>query len=333
VVVFGGEDLRRPPFDLGNTQLRAALGDDGRALLSWIATRAPRHGDRPLAATVSEGSLESGFARPRRLGSRCRAANAAVPLIGASGPLVAWTDNVTRSVVRPPEEELPVAAGRLHVSAPDVPGESGVAAPGVRVRVPAGQRLRAGDPLVVRARCDGPCDLRVSARRGRRGPVTAVGSARLGDAREHTLRLRRGFGGRIVRPGGGPMSVTARACAPGGTRSRTATARARVAARPVAPPPEPIGARAVRRGREIAVRWETRRPAHGHFEVAGLKRPGGRTDPRTSNFLNGAGRLRFRATLRLRPGDQVDWVRVTAYAARPPYPRRSVTVPVRTGPG
>jgi hypothetical protein len=165
------------------------------------------------------------------------------------------------------------------------------------------QRLFATQPVRVQVSCGAACDVRTVMHHPD-GFVTAAGRTLL---RAGTTRigLSREIEARRVR-------IVVHAGAPGGHRTAAATVRVRVMPRRSLPVPRPLGVHALRRGREIVVRWHTARPARrAFFLVEGRPRRRERS-AEVVDFTRGGGRRRFSLRLEPRHPGRVRWVAVVA---------------------
>jgi hypothetical protein len=333
---FGGGGASAP-YDHAGGFVRAAIGVDGRPVVTWL-TRRRVAGERLATAYAAAGRAAGGFGRRARLSSPCRPADGAAPAALPDGRLAAaWTDNITENVFS--GLEVPAAKGRLHLALADEPRSAPPKPPRVKVSGPRLERLQFGDPLRVRVRCDRACDIRALIPRrpgdGRdirflppEGP-RAIGMASLSRAGSAVVRVSPGFEGHVAPKNPRPVRVVVRACAPGGDDFDTAAMRVRVLRRPVPPLPRIVGVTARRHGRRVVVHWQTDRPARRvGFAVFGRER---RTqgDPPAAKYRRGRGRTRFRTTLNAERGVRIRWVTVFAVAVDPPNPRRKVSVRVR----
>ncbi|HEU4703429.1 MAG TPA: hypothetical protein VFS37_13180 [Conexibacter sp.] len=303
--VFGASSS--VPDDPGGRELRAALGPRGEVVLSWVDDARRR-----LSATAyaAHGTLARGMERPRRLGSPCRSAAAAAPVVLADGALaVAWADNARATSIT--ESTVPRAGGRVHVARGGSPDEAGQTPsrvpPRVSLRLAGPRALEPGGQLLVRVGCAEACDVRVLAR-ARSRPGADRGFDRSDDGGEAiwvaaSTTLRAG-GSAVLRPprffGFNPAGVRGRphtpievlVCAPAGPMlERLYLSPPRIADPP--PLPRVVGLTAVRRGGRIRVSWRTTVPAsRARFLVSTT--PGYRTVWRD---VRGRGHSRFAVVL------------------------------------
>ena len=321
LLAFGGDRKPEPPLDLDNDRLDAAVARDGRAVLTW--TRPRRAGEAFAAAVSVAGTLGTGFGPPAVLGSPCRAVGGVASTLLSDGtPAAAFADNVTEPLFGS-GPELPVRAGRLHIAVPGRPAAD-PDPPAIRLRAPRRLRLDYGQPLRVRAVCDGPCDLRGTVRgpplkrprtplNGRR--VRAGGGAAAARGGAVRLGLTPGSGLHVAPRAAVRVKVIAHACAPGGRRSSRDSATVRVTRRPLVRLERPRRVRARRKGREVIVTWNVTRPAR-RLQFFVEARRGRRSSPRladVSRVVEGRGRRRFR--VRLKPGPNSGSIRFVAVTA------------------
>jgi hypothetical protein len=317
-----------PPLDEGNTRVRAAIGPDGRYLVSWGADRPLPLGDRRLAPRMAQGQAGSRPSRPETAGCVCRSINGAVALTPAGGePLVAYTDNVT--TVYELGFELARRAGRLHIAGPGAPGLS-PAPPRLRVPRPRATTLGYGNRLRVRVGCDRACDLRAYVVGGRdRARGVAVGSLR--EAGSTRLAIRPDFDEHLAPPARGQAQVVVHGFAPNGRRFTTRSVPVDLRRKPLRPLPRVVNVRAVRRGGAVVVTWQTATPARRvSFRVKGRLSRRDRF-PVVEESLQGRGRRSFRLRLPLREVRELGDVTAIALSVvrdRPPHDRRTVVVPV-----
>jgi hypothetical protein len=308
-----------PPDDPDNTSLRAAIGPDGRYLVSWGWERRLPFGDRPLGARMVQGVAGGGASRLETAGCACRSVNGVVPLESAGGDLlVAYTDNVTWAL------DLQVArrSGRLHLADAGPPGP-GLEPPRLSVRRPRATTLGYGNRLRVRVGCDRPCDLRAYVVGGR-GRARGAASGSLRRAGSRLLAIEPGPSAHLAPPSGRRARVVVRGFATDGRRFVTRTVRVELHRKPLRPLPRLLNPRASMRGRSVVVTWQTDRPARRVQFVAVLRHPRRRGDPTTTKFVEGRGRRSFR----VRFAGPADSVAVSVIRNRPPYDSRTVVVPL-----
>ena len=242
-VLQGEIGLGGAPPDVRGGNPRAALGADGRVLLTWGQLQRPDQVWRilPRAALLN---FEGGAREAITLGGTVRNVDSIVPVGLAGGArAVAWTDNSGR-------------LGRVHVAREGSPQPADPPAPALRVSV-AGSRTLGGEaPLRLRVTCDAACDVyaQIAAHEEIFADLSlpAAGSGRL----ELKPLL-----GPIPPRRGGPVRVLLRSSAPG---ARTVTARTvsfRLRRAKVVLPPVPLDLTALRDGDEVVVRWRTAKPA------------------------------------------------------------------------
>jgi hypothetical protein len=328
VILFSSGGRPSPPDDRDNTGVRAAIGPDGRYLVSWGVERRLPLGDRRLAPRMAQGQAGGAASRPETAGCGCRSINGVVPLISVGGePLMAYTDNVTTTYDY--GLEFARRAGRLHVAAAGPPG-AGPDPPHLRVRPPPATTLGYGKRLRVSVGCDRPCDLRAYVVGGRDhargvaiGTLPAAGSTR--------LAIRPGFDDHLAPPSRGRARVVVHGYAPNGRRFTTRSVPVDLRRKPLRPLPEVLNVRAVRREGAVVVTWETDRPAKRvSFRVRGRLSRRDRF-PVVEGSVQGRGRSNFRVRLPLREvrelGD-IEVIAVSVVRDRPPYDARTVIVPV-----
>jgi hypothetical protein len=317
-----------PPLDEGNTRVRAAIGPDGRYLVSWGAERPLPLGDRRLAPRMAQGQAGSRPSPLETAGCVCRSINGAVALTPAGGePLVAYTDNVTTVYER--GFELARRAGRLHIAGFGAPGLS-PAPPRVRVPRPRATTLGYGNRLRVRVGCDRACDLRAYVVGGRdRARGVAVGSLR--GAGGTRLAIRPDFDEHLAPPTRGRARVVVHGYAPNGRRFTSRSVSVDLRRKPLRPLPRVVSVRAVRHSGDLVVTWQTATPARRvSFRVKGRLSRRDRF-PVVVDSVSGRGRRAFRLRLSLREVRELGDITVIAVSVvrdRPPYDRRTVVVPV-----
>jgi hypothetical protein len=323
-ILIGLDDEVSPPLD--NALLRTAIGSDGSTAITWVAPRRV-DGDRLSAGFAATAGPQEAFA-VARLGSPCRSVDNAVTF-HAPGPRLAtaWTDNATQRVAD--AAEFPLRSGRLHVTDPRaVRAAVASTAPAITLR-PARrlQRLWSEDAIQVPVECDGPCDLRGFVPDGASPAMASGGSlARRGRTR---VSLYPGYPPISLHPQ--TLRVVVHACSPDGTSRSTATTKIRVVRNRPPRVPEPVDVRGRRSGDEIIVTWRTPFPARRTgFAVYGHTRRGDESPSATeSAVVNGKGRQRFHARLRIRPGRNARYVSVEASSSEFSRQRHKATVAVR----
>jgi hypothetical protein len=304
-----------PPDDRAGQDLAVALTPDGRALMTWVQDG---QGEMAAAAHVARGTLTDGFGAPSRVGGACRSAAATRPLRFGDGALgVAWADDAHVDTSQGGRRRI--GGGRVHVARELAPGElpaSAIAAPRMSARLVGPPTLRAAEPLRVRVRCKGACDVRAVAmartvpqqpkwalfghRGGERQVLDASATLPAGD--EMTLRLDPEEGSNAAGTRGFPRTpITVLACTPGNA----------VAERITLPPPRALppvfldiaGLAARRRGDVVRATWRTTHPARRIRFTAYLVLARGVREPIVTR-VTGRGRTRFAATLRAPHGRQ-----------------------------
>lgn len=317
-----------PPLDGENTGVRASIGPDGRYLVSWSVERPLPLGDRRLAPRMVQGQAGSRPSRPETAGCACRSINGAVALTLAGGePALAYTDNVT--TVFDFGDEFARRAGRLHIAGSGAPGPS-PPAPRLRVRPPRATTLGYGNRLRVRVGCDRPCDLRAYVVGGR-DRARGVATGTLHEAGITRLAIKPGFDDHLAPPSRGRARVVVHGYAPNGRRFTSESVPVDLRRKPLRPLPRVLNVRAVRRGGAVVVTWQTATPARRvSFRVKGRL---SRRDhfPIVEESVEGRGRRRFRLRLPLhevRELGDVTLIALSVVRDRPPYDRRTVTVPV-----
>jgi hypothetical protein len=309
-----------PPDDMAGGDLAVALTPSGRALMTWVQDG---EGETAASAHVARGTLTDGFGAPSRVGGACRSATATRPLRFGDGALgVAWADDARVDTRQGGRRQL--GGGRVHVArelAPGRPPASAPAAPRMTARLVGPPALHAAEPLHVRVRCEGACDVRAVAvartvLQPRGFPFGRLGGARqvldasdaLPAGGETTLRLHPEDGSNAAGARGFPRTpIVMLACTPGGP----VTERVELPA-PRALPPVFLhiaGLAARRRGDVVRVTWRTTRPARHIRFTAYLLLAGGVREPIVAPVA-GRGRTRFAATLRVPHGRQATRVAV-----------------------
>jgi hypothetical protein len=317
-----------PPLDEDNTGARAAIGPDGRYLVTWGAERPLPFGDRRLAPRLAGGRAGGRPSAPETAGCACRSINGAVALSLPGGePGLAYTDNVTTMFDF--GLEFARRAGRLHIAGSGPPGLS-PPAPGLRVRPPRAMTLGYGNRLRVRVGCDRACDLRAYVVGGRdRARGVAVGT--LHEAGSTRLAIKPAFGDHLAPPARGRARVAVHGYAPNGRRFTSRSVPVDLRRKPLRPLPRVVNVRAVRRGGAVVVTWQTATPARRvSFRVKGRLSRRDRF-PIVEESVHGRGRRRFRLRLPLREVRELGEIRVIALSVvrdRPPHDRRTVVVPV-----
>ena len=317
-----------PPLDEDNLGVRAAIGPDGRYLVSWGAERPLPLGDRRLAPRMAQGQAGGRPSRPETAGCACRSINGAVALTLAGGePALAYTDNVTTMFDL--GLEFARRAGRLHVAGSGPPGPS-PPAPRLSVRPPRATTLGYGNRLRVRVGCDRACDLRAYVVGGRdRARGVAVGTLR--EAGSTRLAIRPAFDTHLVPPSRGRARVVVHGYAPNARRFASRSVPVDLRRKPLRPLPQVLNVRAVRQEGAVVVTWETDRPAKRvSFRVRGRLSRRDRF-PVVQESVAGRGRRNFRVRLPLREvrelGD-IEVIAVSVIRDRPPYDSRTYVVPV-----
>ena len=286
-----------PPVDPGNADLRAALGPDGRALLAWGVGNERSQG--AVTTRLAAGTLGGAFGVPRRLGGPARDINGVAPLFLPDGRVaVAWTDNSGSFI--------PQRHGRLHVAVDGVPEPAEPAAPDLRVRAAATQRLFRSQSVAVRASCAQACDLRawITSRNG--SPDAVTRTLRAG----RSVRLRLGDG---QPPRNRRARVVVTATAPGGRLRSSVSRHVRIIQRPAPPVPVPLDVEARRDGRSVVVTWRTAFPARRcTFAVFAAPTRRAERDVAGIEAVRGRGRTRFRTRLQSEDGRPLRWVSILA---------------------
>jgi hypothetical protein len=302
-----------PPFDFKGGQLAAALGSDGRLLVTWVDP-----GDVHAAAgvRVARGTLASGLTRATRLGSPCRAANAAQPLALGDGTLgAAWTDNAR--TVSEDDFASPVEGGLVHAVVPGRPTPAGTrGSPGLSAHLTGPRALHGSQPLRLRVRCRRTsCVVRAAAERYDLDPTSdpeepgtkVASSIALARGRSGVLVLPSEQGETFARPGAAPITISLLACHATGTGVTRLTLDERLRRLPLRPLPRILDLVTRRHGSRIHVTWRTSIPArrttfylhaepvdHRHPAYAGLE---GRGRSRFSVTLHGSPARRERTVL------------------------------------
>jgi hypothetical protein len=310
-----------PPPDAGNTGLRAAMGADGRYLVSWGVELPLPFGDRRLAARMVRGVAGGAPTRPETSGCPCRSVNGIVPLVTGRGePLLAYTDNVTSVFAF--DIEIPSRFGRLHLAVAGPPG-LGPEPPRVTVRPPPPTTLGYANRLRVRVGCDRPCDLRAYVVGGR-GRSRGMAVATLRRAGSMRLAIKPKEDRHLAPPSRGRAQVVVHGHAANGRRFVRRSVPVDLRRKPVRPLPRLIDVRAVRRGGGVVVTWRTDRPARRVQFEAVQRLSGRRGVPFTPKYMLGRGRRSFRVRLPGRP----DSVAISVRRNRPPFDERTVVVKV-----
>jgi hypothetical protein len=316
-----------PPLD-DNTGVRAAIGPDGRYLVSWAVERPLPLGDRRLAPRIARGRAGGRPSRPETAGCACRSINGAVALTLAGGePAMAYTDNVTTMFDF--GLEFARRAGRLHIAGSGRPGLSPLP-PRLRVRPPRAMTLDYNNRLRVRVGCDRACDLRGYVVGGRdRARGVAIGT--LHEAGSTRLAIKPAFGDHLVPPSRGQARVVVHGYARNGRRFTSRSVPVDLRRQPLRPLPRVLNVRAVKRGGAVVVTWQTATPAtRVSFRVKGRLSRRDRF-PVLEESVQGRGRRSFRLRLPLREVRELGDVTVIALSVvrdRPPHDRRTVVVPV-----
>jgi hypothetical protein len=317
-----------PPLDLDNTGLRAAIGPDGRYLVSWGWERRLPLGDRVLGARMVRGEAGGAASRVEIAGCACRSVNGIVPVGLAGGePVLSYTDNVTSMLDF--GLEIPRRFGRLHVAESGRPG-SGPEPTRLTIRAPRTRTLGYRNRLRVRVGCDRACDLRAYVVGGR-GRARGVAVATLRRAGTTRVAIKPGFDDHLAPPSRGRARVVVHGYAPNGRRFARRSVPIDLRRKPLRPLPEILNAQAVRRGHTVVVTWQTARPARRvAFQVRGRLSRGDRF-PVVVDSLRGRGRRSFRLQLSLREVRDLGEITVIAVSVvrdRPPHDQRTVVVPV-----
>jgi hypothetical protein len=322
-----------PPLDEDNTRVRAAVGPDGRYLVTWSAERPLPLGDRRLAPRLAQGQAGGRPSDPETAGCACRSINGVVALTLPGGETaLAYTDNVTTTFAF--GVEFARRAGRLHVAGSGPPGLS-PPAPRLRVRPPRAMTLGYGNRLRVRVGCDRPCDLRAYVVGGRdRARGLAVGTLR--EAGSTRLAIKPAFEEHLAPPARGRARVVVHGYAPNGRRFTSQSVPVDLRRKPLRPLPRVLNVRAVRRGGAVVVTWQTATPARRvSFRVKGRLSRRDRF-PIVEDSTPGRGGRTFRLRLSLREVRELGEVTVIAVSVvrdRPPHDRRTVVVPVNRSRG
>jgi hypothetical protein len=317
-----------PPLDDDNMGVRAAIGPDGRYLVSWGAERPLPLGDRRLAPRMAQGQAGDRPSRPETAGCACRSINGAVALILAGGePALAYTDNVT--TIFDLGLEFARRAGRLHIAGSGPLGLS-PPAPHLSVRPSRATTLGYGNRLQVRVGCDRACDLRAYVVGGRdRARGVAIGTLR--EAGSTRLAIKPVFDDHLAPPSRGRARVVVHGYAPNGRRFTSRSVPIDLRRKPLRPLPRVLNVRAVRRGGAVVITWQTATPARRvSFRVRGRLSRRDRF-PVVEESVEGRGRRRFRLRLPLREVRELGDITVIALSVvrdRPPHDRRNVVVPV-----
>jgi hypothetical protein len=237
------------PPDTRGSNPRAALGADGRVLLTW----GQMHRDHRVWRMLPRAALLN-FAGGERealaLGGTVRNVDSLAPVTLADGSrAVAWTDNSRR-------------LGRVHLAHEGAPQPADPPAPALRVRMAGSRTLKGEAPLRLRATCDAACD--IYAQIAGHDEISAEVS--LPGAGSGRLNLKPLLGP-IPSRRGGPVRVLLRWSAPGARVASAQTFTVTLRRARVVLPPVPLGLTAVRDGDEIVVRWHTAKPAspRGYF--------------------------------------------------------------------
>jgi hypothetical protein len=329
VLLFSTRSRRpSPPLDDDNTGVRAAIGPDGRYLVTWGAERLLPLGDSRLAPRLAQGQAGGRPSDPETAGCACRSINGAVALTLAGGePALAYTDNVTTMFDF--GLEFARRAGRLHIAGSGPPGLS-PPAPRLRVRPPRAMTLGYGNRLRVRVGCDRACDLRAYVVGGR-DRARGVAVETLHEAGSTRLAIKPAFDDHLAPPVRGRARVVVHGYAPNGRRFTSRSVPVDLRRKPLRPLPRVVNVRAVRRGGAVVVAWQTATPARRvSFRVKGRLSRRDRF-PIVEESVHGRGRRRFRLRLPLREVRELGEITVIALSVvrdRPPHDRRTVVVPV-----
>jgi hypothetical protein len=318
-----------PPYDPDNTGLRAAIGPDGRYLVSWGRERRLPLGDRVLAARMVQGEAGGAASRVEIAGCACRSVNGVGPVALAGGePVLSYTDNVTSMLDF--GLEIPRRFGRLHV-AESGPAGGGPEPPRLTIRAPRTRTLGYRNRLRVRVGCDRPCDLRAYVVGGR-GRARGVAIATLRRAGSTRLAIKPVSADHLAPPSRGRARVVVHGYAPNARRFARRSVAIDLRRKPLRPLPEILNVQAVRRGPTVVVTWQTARPARRvSFRVRGRLSRGDRF-PISEESAEGRGKRSFRVRLRidreLRELGEITVIAVSVVRERPPHDRRTVVVPV-----
>ncbi|MDA0161422.1 hypothetical protein OM076_14185 [Solirubrobacter ginsenosidimutans] len=296
----GGEPIlvikaRNAPPNDGEPTLRALLGADGRATVTWAA-------EGRVAHVASAGP--TGVPEPERVGSPLRDPVALAPLLLADGtPAVTWSDD-TSFFSRAP------LAGRVHLAVEGVPAAPDPAVPTLEVGAPLDASLRPAQPLVLPLHCAAACDIRADTGIG-------VFDPRLTLTEAGTARLRIEPLGKALAPARpGPIKVKLSWGAPGARVAQERTISVRLRRLPIPPFPRLLDVRARRaKGGVVDVRWRTDVGVRdAGFVVFGTHARGiGAPELPISATLQGRGRRVFH--VRLKDASRTRWVRVSVYQA------------------
>lgn len=308
------------PFQVADEDgaLAVAAEPGGAVTAAWLERPLRAGDDLPGRIALAAGTAAGGWTDATRFGSPARSAGTPVLMPGA----LLWSDNLPDPAFDLDSE--PRAAGRVHLARPGAPAPVPAPLPALSLSAPA-QRLRAGDALVVDARCSAACDLRAVTRaRDRRfGGPAGLGAAQLAGPGTARIRLKSWRDDSLVPDHGGRPTVIVTATAPGGTTPVVRRLVADVRHFPVPAPRRPVDVRAVRHGDRVVVTWRTRRPARAErFLVSALA--GG--DAITTEFARGGGRTRFRVVLTA--AAQAGRVEIEYDSFEPRYAGRRLRVPV-----
>jgi hypothetical protein len=201
-----------------------------------------------------------------------RDADSIAPVMLADGtPAVVWSD-----VAPGGSSLLHLAVAGAH-AAPEPPAP----------RVEAGRIRQIPHGLAVPFRCSAACDVRAAVPGevvGQRS-LQAAGSGLLKlDADENQILLRRPDSVRVELVSGAPGA-------------RTASRSAKTAKLRIPPVPRLLGITAVRRGKEILIRWHTSRPLRDSTILGAASAKRAPKDPVPDNEVKGKGRTRFQLSV------------------------------------
>ncbi|HZV73010.1 MAG TPA: hypothetical protein VFF79_04775 [Conexibacter sp.] len=310
-----------PPPDVQGSKITAALDGSGRVLVTWVD---PGERNSAASAHVARGTISGGLTSAVRVGSPCRAANAAQPLMLSDGGLgAAWTDNA-RMQMQDAGDTL-LGGGLLHVLVPgrETPTSDGPS-PGLSASLLGPRALHGGQALRLRVRCRrGPCVVRAIATAYALDPssgnTSLVGnSVELSRGRPSVLTLEPFAGQTFARRGEASARLSLVACAAAGSSRVTRLAlHLRLRRLPLLPVPRVLQLVARRHGSLIHVTWRTSIPARGAtFDI--YARPT-KLAHLVYAAIGGRGRTRFSVTLHEQPGTRERAVEVQVGTNEQPY--------------